>query len=170
MPIRKLTSDDLPAFRELRIEMCRDHPEAFGQTPEEVVATSNEKLQEWVGPSESFPEKFVLGYFENQQLLATAAFKREDSIKERHRGWIWAVFVKPEARGKSVARQLMLELIEHARRIDGLELTILVVAHTQTNARTLYTSLGFFTTGLILQGFKLSDDRYVDLEEMMLRL
>jgi ribosomal protein S18 acetylase RimI-like enzyme len=170
MPIRKLTSDDLAAFRTLRLEMCRDHPEAFGQTPEEVAETSDEKLREWIGPSETFPEKFVLGYFESDKLLATAAFKREDTLKERHRGWIWAVYVRPDARSNSVARQLMVELIECTRQIDGLELLILVVALTQTGARTLYTSLGFFTTGLILQGFKLPDGRYVDLEEMMLRL
>ncbi len=150
--------------------MCRDHPEAFGQTPEEVAEMPEDKFLEWMGPSSTFPEKFVLGYIEGDQLLGTAAFKREDSFKERHRGWIWSVYVKPEARGKRVARQLMVEIIENARHMDGLELLILTVAVTQTEARTLYTSLGFYTTGLILQGYKLADGTYVDHEEMMLRL
>ena len=91
MSIRKLTSDDLAAFRDIRLDMCRDHPEAFGQTPEEVTETSDDKLHEWIGPSDEFPQKFVLGCFENDRLLGTAAFKQEDTSKERHRGWIWSV-------------------------------------------------------------------------------
>ncbi len=170
MSIRKLTSDDLAAFRDIRLDMCREHPEAFGQTPEEVTETPDEKLREWIGPSHDFPQMFILGFFEEERLLATAAFKREDSAKERHRGWIWGVYVSPEARGRSIARQLMVELIKEARKIEGVELLYLTVALTQTGARTLYTSLGFFTTGLIVHGLKLSDGRYVDLEEMILHL
>ncbi len=64
----------------------------------------------------------------------------------------------------------MQQLIDEARRIDGLEMLTLTVSVTQTSARTLYTSLGFFTTGLILHGYKLSDGRYIDEEEMTLWL
>jgi hypothetical protein len=64
----------------------------------------------------------------------------------------------------------MQQLIDEARRIDGLEVLALTVAVTQTSARTLYTSLGFFTTGLTLHGYKLPDGRYIDEEEMMLWL
>ncbi len=170
MDLRKLTNEDSTAFRKLRVEMCRDHPEAFGQTPEEVAEMPEDKFLEWMEPSSVFPEKYVLGYFDNGVLLATVAFKREDAFKERHRGWIWSVYAKPEARGQGIARQLMAEIIENARHMDGLELLILTVAVTQTGARTLYTSLGFYTTGLILQGYKLTDGTYVDHEEMMLRL
>jgi ribosomal protein S18 acetylase RimI-like enzyme len=170
MSIRKLTIEDADAFREIRKEMCRLHPEAFGQTPEEVAAMPDDKCFEWWTPSDVFPEKFVLAAFEGDRIVGTAAFKREDSAKERHRGWIWSVYVRPEARGQGLSKQLMQQLIEEARGMDGLEMLTLVVALTQTSARTLYTSLGFFTTGLILHGYKLADGSYVDHEEMMLWL
>ncbi len=170
MEIRKLTADDADAFRELRVEMCAAHPEAFGQTPEEVAATTEEKYLEWMSPSDTFPEKFVLAAFENNRLIATVAFRREDSIKERHRGWIWSVYVRPDGRGKGISKRLMQIVIDESRKMAGLEMLTLTVAVTQTSARTLYTALGFFTTGLNLHGYKLPDGRYIDHEEMTLWL
>ena len=150
--------------------MCGKHPEAFGQTPEEVAVMPEDKCLEWWAPSDLFPEKFVLAAIEGDRIVGTVAFKREDSTKERHRGWIWSVYVRPEARGQGLSKLLMQQLIDKARGMDGLEMLTLVVALTQTSARTLYTSLGFFTTGLILHGYKLPDGRYIDDEEMMLWL
>jgi len=170
MEIHKLTSADISAFREIRIEMCGKHPEAFSQTAEEVATIPDEKMLEWMALSDVFPESFVLAATEDGRVLGTAAFKREDMLKERHRGWIWAVYVRPEGRGRGIARTIMQSLIDEARKIDGLEMLTLVVSLTQTEARTLYTSMGFFTTGMILHGYKLPDGGYVDHEEMMLWL
>jgi GNAT superfamily N-acetyltransferase len=170
MNIRKLTIEDAEAFREVRVEMCRLHPEAFGQTPEEVVAMSMDSCQLWWTPSEVFPEKFVLAAFEGERIIGTAAFKREGSSKERHRGWIWSVYVRPEARGKGLSRLLMQRIIDEAHRMEGLEILSLAVSLTQTSARTLYTSLGFFTTGLALHVYRMPDGCYIDHEEMMLWL
>lgn len=170
MPIRKLTIDDAPAFREIRIEMCGRHPEAFGQTPEEVAAMPDDKFVDWVSPDNLFPEKFVLAYFEGDRIIGTVAFHRENLSKERHRGWIWSVYVRPEGRGRGISRKLMEQLIDEVRRMDGLEMLTLTVSLTQTGARTIYTSLGFFTTGLNLHGYKLPDGRYIDHEEMTLWL
>ncbi len=170
MLIRKLTIEDAPAFRELRVEMCANHPEAFSQTPDEVAGMPEERFIDWMAPNESYPEKFVLAAFEGERLIGSVAFRRENSLKERHRGYIWSVYVRPEGRGKKVSRELMQRVIDESRTMAGLEMLTLTVAVTQTSARTLYTSLGFYTTGLILQGYKLPDGRYIDHEEMMLRL
>ena len=170
MLIRKLTADDARAFREIRIEMCGRHPEALGQTPEEVAEMSDDKFAEWMSASDVFPERFVLACFEEDRIIGTAAFRRDDLHKERHRGWIWSVYVRPEGRSKGISKQLMQQLIDEAGHMDGLEILTLTVAVTQTSARTLYTSLGFFTTGLILHEYKLPEGRYIDCEEMMLWL
>jgi GNAT superfamily N-acetyltransferase len=170
MHIRKLTIDDACAFRELRIEMCASHPEAFSQTPEEVADCPEDKFVEWMSPHDVYPEKFILACFDGNRIVGTAAFRREDLFKERHRGWIWAVYVRPEARGKGISRLLMKQLIDEARRIDGLEILALTVSETQTSARALYLSLGFVTTGRNSHACKLADGRYVDDEEMTLWL
>ncbi len=170
MIIRRLEPIDAAAFRDIRAEMCDRHPEAFSQTPEEVQAMPEETFLDWFAPSDSFPERFLLAAFEGDRIVGTVAFKREDSLKERHRGWVWSVYVRPEGRGKGVSKQLMQELIALCRRMEGLEMLTLTVSLTQTGARTLYTSLGFFTSGLALKGYKLSDGRYIDHEEMTLWL
>lgn len=168
--IRKLREPDAAAFRDLRIEMCRLHPEAFGQTPEECAAMEEEKALDWMTPSAVFPEKFVLAAFTGERIVATVAFRREDSAKERHRAWIWAVYVRPEGRGHGLSRMLMQQVIDESRTMAGLEMLTLTVAVPQTAARTLYTSLGFITTGINRHGYKLADGRYVDHEEMILWL
>lgn len=170
MDFRKLTSDDAAAFREIRVEMCRLHPEAFAQTPEEVSKMSKEQCREWWAPSDVFPEKFVLAAFEGKRIIGTAAFHREEMLKERHRAFVWSVYVRPDARGKRISKLLMQKIIDEAREMEGLEILSLTVSLPQTSARTLYTSLGFFTTGLILHGYKLPDGSYIDHEEMILWL
>lgn len=111
-----------------------------------------------------------MGCFEGDRLIGTVGFIRDSFRKESHRGWIWTVYVRPEGRGKKIAKQLMEFVIDDAYKMDGLEILTLTVAATQTSARTLYTSLGFYTTGLNLHGYKLPDGRYIDLEEMLLWL
>jgi len=170
MVIRKLTLDDASAYRQLRVDMCRDHPEAFSQTPEEAAEMSLEKFLQWMCPRDVFPQNFILGAFDGDRLIGSAGLRREDNAKERHRAWVWAVYVRPEGRGKGVSRQLMQTMIDEARKWEGLEMLDLDVSVTQTGARTLYTSLGFFTTGLVLHGYKLPDGRYVDFEKMILWL
>ncbi len=170
MQIRNLTTADAEAFRDIRAEMCRLHPEAFHQTPEEVRGMTEEQLHDWVAPRDTFPEKFILAAFENERILATVGFRREELAKERHRGLIWSVYVRAEARGRGLSKQLMEQVITECRKMAGLEMLFLTVALTQTQARTLYTSLGFYTNGLNLHGYKLPDGRDIDLEEMTLWL
>lgn len=170
MDIRKLTAADAAAYRELRREMCELHPAAFNQTPDEVTAASDEKVLEWMTPSDVFPEKFMMGAFDGDRLVGAVGFGREELIKESHRSWIWGVYVRSEARGKGISKLLVKAVIDEARKMNGLEVITLVVAVTQTSARTLYTSLGFYTTGLILRGLKLPDGSYVDYEDMILWL
>ena len=168
--IRKLTDSDAGAYREIRMEMCASHPEAFGQTPEEVAEMPDDKFVEFMSASDVFPERFILACFAGNRIIGTVAFRRFNLRKESHRGWIWSVYVRPEGRGKGISRQLMQQVIDEAGCMNGLELLTLTVTVTQTSARAVYGSLGFVTTGLSPQYFRLADGRYVDCEEMMLRL
>jgi ribosomal protein S18 acetylase RimI-like enzyme len=170
MHIRKLTAADLGAYREIRAEMCRNHPTAFGQTPDEVMAMPEEMLLDWMSPRDACPEKFVLAAFDDSRILGTTGFRREELSKERHRGFIWSVYVRPEARGRGLAGQLMSRTLETIRQFEGMEIVTLTVAVPQTEARMLYTSFGFFTIGLHIDGYRLGEGTYAHVEEMMLRL
>ncbi|MFZ1684579.1 MAG: GNAT family N-acetyltransferase [Candidatus Zixiibacteriota bacterium] len=169
MEIRKLRATEVELFREIRMESTRLHPEAFCDCPEEMLGYSEQKMHDFADPSDSFPQKFILGAFENDRLLGVVGFFREESIKERHRGYVWSVYTRPEARGKGVSRALMEALIAEARKIEGLEFLALDVSTTQQPARNLYLSLGFFVTGKNPCIYKMGET-YVDNESMLLKL
>jgi ribosomal protein S18 acetylase RimI-like enzyme len=169
MHIRCLHSEESELFRSIREEAVRLHPEAFVDTPEEVKAYPPDKVRDFVGPSDQFPEKYILGAFDGDQLAGVVGFFREECEKEKHRGYVWSVYVRPEARGRGISRALMVELIARARRIDGLEFLALDVAMTQHEARRLYDSLGFEVIGLKPCSYKLAD-KYVDNEMRQLKL
>ena len=121
-------------------------------------------------PAMSFRRSSCWPRLRGSELSARRRFSREEMLKERHRAFVWSVYVRPEARGKGISKLLMQQIIDEARQMEGLEILSLTVSLPQTSARTLYTSLGFFTTGLILHGYKLPDGRYIDHEEMMMWL
>lgn len=167
--IRRLESNESQLFRNIRFEAVTLHPEAFADSPAEVMAYSDEKMRDFVDPSDDFPQKFVLGAFDGDALLGVAGFFGEECEKEKHRGYVWSVYVRAQSRGQGISRALMLELIAQARKIEGLEYLALDVAMTQTEARSLYDSLGFEVMGINRCAYKLGD-RYIDNEFRLLQL
>jgi ribosomal protein S18 acetylase RimI-like enzyme len=167
MELRLLTANDAEAWWHLRLEALQNDPASFADSAEEhqntTVATARERL------AASAPDRnFVLGMFEDGKLAATAGFYRHQHIKERHKGHIWGVYVRPGSRGKGVARALMQEIIRGAREIDGLE-QILLVASAHLPARKLYEALGFEAYGVEPRSLKIGGE-YVDDVLMILRL
>jgi ribosomal protein S18 acetylase RimI-like enzyme len=106
--------------------------------------------------------------FEDGHLTAAAGFYRYAHNKERHKGHIWGVYVRPESRGKGVASALMKEIVRRARAIGGLE-QITLVASANLPAQRLYKALGFESYGIERHSLKISD-QYVDDVLMMLWL
>ena len=95
--------------------------------------------------------------FEDGKLTGTAGFYRRRHNKERHKGHIWGVYVRPQSRGKGVASALMQEIIRRARLIDGLE-QITLVASAKLPAQRLYKALGFESYGIEPHSLKIGDE------------
>lgn len=100
--------------------------------------------------------------------MGLAAFGRDTHRKARHRGFVWGMYVAPEARGRGVGRALLRALIAHARS-RGVERLTLGVATTNHAARELYRASGFVTYGVEPQAYML-DGEYRDSELMTLAL
>lgn len=165
--IRLLGPADAPAFREQRIRALRDHPEAFGRTPEEVDAV--EVLAERFRRDAHSDRDFVLGAFDGEALLGVAGCHRENAVKHRHVAYIWGVYVVPESRGAGLGRRLFLAVIERARTWPDLECLWLDVTTVNEGARALYASCGFRTVATRPRSLKVGD-RYYDEELMILDL
>jgi ribosomal protein S18 acetylase RimI-like enzyme len=159
MDIRLLTAADAEAWWHLRLEALRNDPASFADSAEEHEGTSLTVARERLGAGHT-PDNFVLGLFENGALAGTAGFFRRRHNKERHKGHIWGVYVRPESRGKGAGRALMRAAIERARGSGGLE-QITLVASAHLPARRMYEALGFQAYGVEPRSLKLSHE-YVD--------
>ncbi len=159
--VRQLRPGDLGAFRLLRLEALRAHPEAFGVTAEEEESDDTARLI-------AAPPGAALGAFASEALIGSAVLTVSPREKQRHKGHVVSVYVAPEWRGAGVGMALMDVLIAHARQTGLRSLTLSVTAGNDS-ARRLYRRFGFVTYGVEPDGL-LAGGRLYDLDLMVLRL
>jgi ribosomal protein S18 acetylase RimI-like enzyme len=167
MDIRLLTPDDAEAFWHLRLQALRNDPASFADSAEEHLTTTVETARDRLRKGDP-AGNFVVGMFEEGKLSGTAGFYRYMHNKERHKGHIWGVYVRPESRGKGVGSALMKEIIRRARELNGLE-QITLVASAKLPAQRLYKALGFESYGIEPHSLKIGSE-YVDDVLMLLWL
>jgi len=163
--IKILQADDVEQYREVRLDALSRSSEAFGATYEEEAERDIEATRSRL---QSLPHQFVLGAYDQEQLIGVVGFKQEQGFKFRHKGFIWGMYVKPEYRSQGVGRQLLHEAIRLAGLIEGLEQINLSVV-TSNNAKALYESFGFTSYGLERKAMK-QNGTYYDEELMKLTL
>jgi len=151
--IRRLTAADAVAYREIRLAGLKSSPEAFGSTYE----------TESVQPLSSFSERLgrtaVFGAFRRTEILGIAGFVIRNGVKEAHKGLLWGMYVRPDARQAGVGRRLVEAVIDFARQ--RVELLQLSVVSNNEPARRLYARLGFVEYGVEKNSLK-QGGRYYD--------
>ena len=143
MLVRKLTADDAPALRQLRLEALRTAPSAFGASHEEALCLTGDDFRRRI---EAASPGAIFGAFDADTLIGMAGVFLESGLKSRHKAFMWGVFVYGAHRGRGVAAALVLAVIAHARGI-AVVLNSAVVAEN-TRAAALYAGLGFKTYGV----------------------
>jgi RimJ/RimL family protein N-acetyltransferase len=167
MQIRILTEADAESWWRLRHLALSTEPSSFAESAAEHEKKSMDETRAFFRASSA--ENFIVGYFENGQLLATTGFYREKHEKFRHKGTVWGVFVHQEARGKGVAKALLADVVRHVRQVPGIEQVLLVVAANQPAPKKVYTYVGFQHYGTEPRSLKVGD-QYIDDELMILYL
>ena len=109
--IRRLGLEDVAAYRAIRHEALANHPEAFVSTAEAFAQKSDAEIRQTLEALTVFGAVLPDG-----SLGGINAFMRHEGAKERHRGWMIQVYVRPEHRGSGMAAALVEHLIDHARR------------------------------------------------------
>jgi len=159
METRLLTAADAEAFWHLRLEMLRNDPASFADSTDEHETTAVDVVRQRLAESDP-ASNFVVGSFADGRLTGSAGFFRRPNNKERHKGHVWGVYVSPSQRGKGVGKALMLDIINRARQIQGIE-QITLVASARLPAQKLYESVGFKGYGIEPHSLKIGDS-YVD--------
>lgn len=140
MTIRRLDPADWARFREIRLDMLRSAPRAFGSTQAEWAAKPEREIRDWLA------RIHTLGLFHGPRLVGTAAFHRNPGTRAAHRAEVIAVYLRPEARGQGHATRLIATLAE-AAQAEGIMQLELDVADWNTPAIGLYDRAGFETVG-----------------------
>lgn len=158
--IRRLMPTDAEIFREIRIEGFRHHPTAFGSGLENVVDQPLSYFENWLG------ELHAYGAFDDDELVAVAAYSRGKGANVQHTGNLIAVYARPQARGKGIMAQMIEVMCEHAKQ-DGIEQMTLCVTVDNKAAQGTYRKLGFERFGTAPKAI-LYDGHYYD-EDLMVR-
>ncbi|HUK19778.1 MAG TPA: GNAT family N-acetyltransferase [Bryobacteraceae bacterium] len=167
MEIRILAPDDAAAYWHIRQEALEREPEAFSSSAEEHRLTTVADAAANLGSDPA--TRFLIGAFQDGELVGIAGFYREQRLKTRHKGNVVGVYVTERARGRGIGRMMMQALLDRARGIEGVEQVVLSVTTTMTAAARLYQSLGFRSFGCEPKAIKLGE-KYADTEYMVLEL
>jgi RimJ/RimL family protein N-acetyltransferase len=139
--MRRLETGDATSYREIRLESLQSHPEAFGASWEHEAAR----------PASWWTERLEIntvlgGWIDGSPLLGVAGFRVHAAAKLRHKGILWGMYVRPQARGTGLAMSLVQRIIEQATPL--VEELCLGVATSNTAAHRLYRAAGFEPYGL----------------------
>jgi ribosomal protein S18 acetylase RimI-like enzyme len=158
--IRRLQPEDHTAFRDIRLEGLRLHPEAFGASLEEEERQSPEDLAARIGRSVIFG-----GFDADNWLAGVIGFARSNSAKTRHIASIWGMYVRQQARGTGLAKNLLAEaMAEGKATCRSLRLS---VVSSNLAAFRLYRSAGFSQWAIDTQALKVADTYY---DEILMRI
>jgi ribosomal protein S18 acetylase RimI-like enzyme len=150
--IRRLTSTDAAAYRDLRLAALHDHPAAFTAAYEDEVTQ----------PVSFFAERLAGGTVfarGGERLDGMAGFYIREGLKTCHRGVLWGMYVRPETRGTGLAMALIEAVKDHARPL--VEEVMLGVGTDNQAAIARYRAAGFVRCGSERRAIKIGD-RYFD--------
>lgn len=138
--IRRLTARDLDAFRAIRMEAMRRAPDSFAST----LAEEEARPEGWF--LERLDTDGVYAALVGDEIVGMAGLSVQASVKQRHKAYVWGMYVRDSARGLGLGRALLEALIAHAR--GRAQLIQLTVVETNAAAVGLYESLGFLRWGV----------------------
>lgn len=145
--IRPTRAADAPAYRDLRLQGLRDHPEAFGSDFESSAARPIEYWQERMRLGAGGEHGVTYVAEAAGELIGVTTLAREELRKIRHNGNIYGVYTRPDWRGAGVADALLEACVESARQL-GVRVLKLGVTATNTSAIRLYLRRGFTVYGV----------------------
>lgn len=163
--IRRLTPAETHDVVALREEMLAAEPLAFLAGPETDRGSDPEQVRATLAGG---PDIVMFGTF-TDELVGMMGLNRARHAKAAHKMELFGMYVRPEARGRGLARRLLAAAIEHARGVDGVTQINLGVTETSAAACRLYAAMGFETWGTEPRGL-VHEGRAVAVRHMVLVL
>lgn len=145
--IRAAEAPDAAAYRELRLEALKAHPEAFGSDHAEAAALPERHWLERVSFPEGRSRQNLFLAEVGGALIGSAGVYADKPVKLRHIGTVVGVYVRAAWRRQGVADRLLARCVDWARAAGFVRLR-LAVAAVNTAAVAAYARAGFVVYGL----------------------
>lgn len=134
---RKLLPEESVVYRAIRLESLKKFPESFCADYEEALKTEKFRIEYDI--ENQLAERFVLGAFNEDQLIGICTFVKD----ENDRGNIYQMYVKEEYQGRNIGLHLIQKVIEEVcSHFKSIEI-YLEVKHNNAKAFNLYKKIGF---------------------------
>lgn len=138
----RLGPDDWPEHRALRLESLRQAPKMFGASYAENKAYDEARWRDRLSRITYWQARDGAGH--PVGMVGLDGDHEPDS--GTHVGFLIAMYVRPEVRGRGVGEALVQTVLAEAVA-RGLDRVVLDVTSTNSHARALYERLGFVETG-----------------------
>lgn len=142
--VRPITPDELDAWWNLRLDVLRDHPEAFGGDYESALARGPSYLEAGTHPGSV--ERLFAAFAQDGSLVAQLRTVG-DNGKRRHIATIISVATHRDFRGRGLSKALVTVAINHCRSFPEIRQVSIAVNATNHPAIAVYTGAGFVPWG-----------------------
>lgn len=159
LTIRQIGTDDVDAFRSVRLEALRAEPSAYASSYDDWAGLSTEEWRKRMSEP-------VFVAFAGDEPVGLTGVIRQRSSRMAHRATLVMVYVRKSLRGTGLARDLLEAVVDHARGAGIRQLELTVSAENPAAIR-FYAREGFIETGCI-PGALLHEGREID-EFVMVR-
>jgi ribosomal protein S18 acetylase RimI-like enzyme len=156
--IRTIRESDLHAFKALRLESLREHPESFGSDYAENLREPESFWVARIKDAVDSSEGCIILADAGNKLAGLAGVRREKGVKGRHAAMIWGVYVRPKYRGQKLVDRIIAELLSWCR---SNQVRIVRLSATCTGpALRCYLRCGFAVYGVSPEEIRIGDKYY----------
>ena len=129
------------AYREVRLESLKNHPEAFETTYEKALKQETFFFEKPI--IEQDERKFVMGAFYDGVLIGICAFVDDNLYELDQTGSLVQMYVKREYAGNKIGEKLLLQTEFEALKLPNLSKVMLEVNKNNNRAICVYQNCGY---------------------------
>ncbi len=154
--LARITPAELGAFKSLRDEGLRLHPEAFDADIEGEQLHPPESYISRLGLHDPLGGTFLIGAWIDDAMVGMVGLQRKSLPKLRHSAELNSMMVRPHCTHQGIGSRLIDECLRQARQATGLELITLQVSTSNQAVVRLYERAGFQRAGVVPRAVRLA--------------
>ncbi|MDX1416804.1 MAG: GNAT family N-acetyltransferase [Candidatus Promineifilaceae bacterium] len=144
---RRLEAADARAYRSLRLESMKKHPESFGSGYEAQRKLPQLMFEQAL--ERPYDDRFLCGAFDDQELIGICGCVplKNDDGQVTGQAELIQVYVRALYSGRKIGLHLVTVVVAEAFKLPYIQQVVLGVKDNNWSAIRVYEQAGFITTG-----------------------